>query len=144
MRGRFAPSPTGAMHLGNARTALFAWLAARSRGGRVVLRIEDLDRTRVVAGAEERLFDDLRWLGLDWDEGPGVGGPHAPYRQSERSERYDRAVDWLLAEGHAFLCACTRADVARAASAPHGEASDARPDDPDEGEIGRASCRERV
>jgi glutamyl-tRNA synthetase len=121
MRGRFAPSPTGAMHLGNARTALLAWLAARSAGGGLVLRIEDLDQARVVAGAEARLLDELRFLGLDWDEGPDVGGPHAPYRQSERRVLYDAAVDRLLSGGQAYLCACSRADIARAASAPHGE-----------------------
>jgi glutamyl-tRNA synthetase len=121
MRGRFAPSPTGAMHLGNARTALLAWLASRSAGGRVVLRLEDLDRERVVRGAEQRLCDELGWLGLDWDEGPDRGGPHAPYRQSERTSRYDAAIDLLLAAGHAFHCACSRADVVRSASAPHGE-----------------------
>jgi glutamyl-tRNA synthetase len=121
MRGRFAPSPTGAMHLGNARTALLAWLAARSAGGSIALRIEDLDHARIVPGAEARLLDELRFLGLDWDEGPDVGGPHIPYRQSERRARYDVAVDQLLAAGHAYLCACSRADIARAASAPHGE-----------------------
>jgi glutamyl-tRNA synthetase len=121
MRGRFAPSPTGAMHLGNARTALLAWLAARSAGGGVVLRIEDLDQARVVPGAEARLLDELRFLGLDWDEGPDVGGRHAPYRQTERRARYDDAVDRLLVSGQAYLCACSRADIARAASAPHGE-----------------------
>ena len=109
------------MHLGNARTALLAWLAARSAGGSVVLRIEDLDHARVVPGAEARLLDELRFLGLDWDEGPDLGGPHAPYRQSERRARYDAAIDRLLAAGQAYLCACSRADIARAASAPHGE-----------------------
>ena len=109
------------MHLGNARTALFAWLAARAAGGRIVLRVEDLDRDRVVRGAEERLCEELRWLGLGWDEGPDVGGPHGPYRQSERAARYDAAIDRLLAAGQAFHCACSRADVVRSASAPHGE-----------------------
>jgi glutamyl-tRNA synthetase len=118
-RGRYAPSPTGRLHLGNARTALLAWLDARSRGGAFVMRIEDLDRARVAAGAEAALLDDLAWLGLDWDEGPDRGGPFAPYRQSERSDRYDAAIDRLLAGGHAFPCACSRADVARAAQAPH-------------------------
>ncbi len=119
--GRFAPSPTGAMHLGNLRTALLAWLSARSAGGRMVLRVEDLDRSRLVPGAEAALLDDLRWLGLDWDEGPDCGGPHAPYRQSERTPLYDQTTDRLLAAGAAFFCACSRADVARAATAPHGE-----------------------
>ena len=127
MRGRYAPSPTGAMHLGNARTALLAWLDARAAGGTFVMRVEDLDRARIVAGAEERLLADLRWLGLDWDEGPDVaggGGPFAPYRQSERTRFYDQAVDRLLAAGAAFPCACSRADVARAATAPHAADED--------------------
>jgi glutamyl-tRNA synthetase len=119
MRGRFAPSPTGGMHLGNARTALLAWLAARRAGGTMVLRLEDLDKPRVVPGAEARLVDELRWLGLDWDEGPDRGGPHAPYRQSERGGLYQDALAALLARGRAFRCACSRADVARASSAPH-------------------------
>jgi glutamyl-tRNA synthetase len=118
-RGRYAPSPTGRLHLGNARTALLAWLDARSRGGAFVMRIEDLDRARVPAGAEAQLLDDLAWVGLDWDEGPDRGGPFAPYRQSERTDRYDAAIAQLLAAGRAFPCACSRADVARAAQAPH-------------------------
>jgi glutamyl-tRNA synthetase len=118
-RGRYAPSPTGAIHLGNARTALLAWLDARAAGAAFVMRVEDLDRARVIAGAEARLFDDLRWLGLDWDEGPEQGGAFGPYRQSVRVARYDAAVAALLAAGRAFPCACSRADVARAASAPH-------------------------
>jgi glutamyl-tRNA synthetase len=118
-RGRYAPSPTGRLHLGNARTALLAWLDARSRGGAFIMRIEDLDRARVPAGAEQALLDDLAWLGLDWDEGPDRGGPHAPYRQSERTARYDAAIEALLAAGRAFPCACSRADVVRAAQAPH-------------------------
>lgn len=119
VRGRFAPSPTGAMHLGNARTALLAWLQVRKAGGQILLRMEDLDRARVPPQAEARLLDDLAWLGLDWDEGPARGGPHAPYRQSERTALFDTAIDRLLAAGRAFLCACSRADVARAAAAPH-------------------------
>lgn len=118
-RGRYAPSPTGALHLGNARTALLAWLAARAQGGSFVLRIEDLDRARIVPGAESALLEDLRWLGIDWDEGPDCGGSEGPYRQSERQGLYEAALARLLAEGRAFPCACSRADVARAASAPH-------------------------
>jgi glutamyl-tRNA synthetase len=118
-RGRYAPSPTGRLHLGNARTALFAWLDARSRGGSFIMRVEDLDRARVPAGAEEGVLEDLAWLGIDWDEGPERGGPFAPYRQSERGADYDAAIDQLLADGRAFPCACSRADVARAAQAPH-------------------------
>ena len=119
VRGRYAPSPTGRLHLGNARTALLAWLDARSRGGAFVMRVEDLDRARVPAGGEAGVLEDLAWLGLDWDEGPDRGGPQAPYRQSERTARYDAAIDRLLADGRAFPCACSRADVARAAQAPH-------------------------
>jgi glutamyl-tRNA synthetase len=135
-RGRYAPSPTGAIHLGNARTALLAWLDARTRGDAFVMRVEDLDRARVHDGDEARLLDDLRWLGLDWDEGPdlpALGGPAGPYRQSERQHLYDAAVDRLLAAGRAFPCACSRADVARAASAPHA--------DDDEGPRYAGTCR---
>jgi glutamyl-tRNA synthetase len=90
-RGRFAPSPTGDLHLGSAATALVAWLSARAASGRLVMRVEDIDGPRVVAGSEARQLDDLRWLGIDWDEGPDVGGPHAPYRQSERSAAWRSA-----------------------------------------------------
>lgn len=99
------------MHLGNARTALLAWLQARSAGGTIVMRVEDLDAQRVVPGAEARILDELRWLGLDWDEGP--------FRQSERFPKYAAAVRRLLEEGRAFECACSRAEIFRAASAPH-------------------------
>jgi glutamyl-tRNA synthetase len=122
VRGRFAPSPTGQLHLGNARTALCAWLDARARGGAFIMRIEDLDRARVLPGAEAQQLDDLAWLGIDWDEGPDRGGPFSPYRQSERTARYDAALDELLGARRAFRCACSRADVARAASAPHDDA----------------------
>ncbi|MSP61614.1 MAG: tRNA glutamyl-Q(34) synthetase GluQRS [Myxococcales bacterium] len=123
-RGRFAPSPTGDLHLGGARTALVAWLAARRSGGRFVLRVEDLDPPRVVPGAEARIADDLRALGLDWDEGPDVGGPFAPYRQSERRALYDQAIARLTDGGHLFPCYCSRAEVARSAGAPHGPGDD--------------------
>jgi len=123
VRGRFAPSPTGQLHLGNARTALLAWLDARSAGGAFVMRMEDLDRARVQPDAEAQQLQELAWLGLDWDEGPDRGGPFAPYRQSERTARYDAAIERLLASKRAFLCACSRADVARAASAPHEDAT---------------------
>ena len=82
--GRLAPSPTGAQHIGNARTYLLAWLSIRSRGGRLILRIEDIDSPRIKRGAAEQAVDDLRWLGLDWDEGPDSGGPSGPYVQTER------------------------------------------------------------
>jgi glutamyl-tRNA synthetase len=104
---RFAPSPTGALHLGNARTALFSWLAARSSGGRFVLRVEDTDASRSDEAHLEQQLADLRWLGLDWDEGPDVGGPHAPYRQSERGDRYAAALDELAARGLTYPCFCT-------------------------------------
>ena len=121
--GRFAPSPTGDLHLGSARTALGAWLAARSGGGGFVLRIEDLDRAREVAGAADRMLEDLRFLGLDWDQGPDVDGPHRPYVQSERTAHYQRAVEQLVAEEKAFYCFCSRSEVALAA-APHGPSDD--------------------
>jgi len=107
--------------MGNARTALLAWLAARLAGGRFVLRVEDLDRARVLPDAESELRRDLAWLGLDWDEGPDVGGPYAPYRQSERGALYRQIVDDLIHRDLAFPCACSRAEIARAASAPHPE-----------------------
>lgn len=109
------------MHLGNARTSLLAWLQVRAKGGDLVMRIEDLDRPRVVPGAEAGILDDMRWLGLDWDEGPGAG-PHAPYRQSARTAHYDAAVARLIAAGTAFECACSRSDVA-ASSAPHDDSA---------------------
>jgi glutamyl-tRNA synthetase len=118
-RGRFAPSPTGDLHLGSAATALVAWCAARAAGGRLVLRVEDIDRPRVVPGAEARQLEDLRWLGLDWDEGPDVGGPHAPYRQSDRAERYEAALARLAARDLLYHCDCSRAEIAAVASAPH-------------------------
>jgi len=118
-RGRFAPSPTGDLHLGSAAAALVAWLRARAADGAFVLRVEDIDTPRVVAGSEERQLDDLRWLGLDWDEGPDVGGPHAPYRQSEGGARYDTALAALDTQGRVFRCDCSRSEIARVASAPH-------------------------
>lgn len=119
--GRMAPSPTGGLHLGHARTFLIAWLMARKLGGRVILRIEDLDVSRVRPGATDGALEDLAWLGLDWDEGPDVGGPSAPYVQSERLRFYEAALEGLKADGHVFPCTCTRADIERAASAPHAE-----------------------
>jgi glutamyl-tRNA synthetase len=119
--GRFAPSPTGDLHLGSVATALVAWASARAAGGRFVLRVEDIDRPRVVPGVEARQLDDLRWLGLGWDEGPDVGGPHAPYRQSERSDRYEDALARLAAEGLLYYCDCSRAEIAAIASAPHAD-----------------------
>lgn len=119
-RGRYAPSPTGALHLGNLRTALLAWLFVRCEGGHFLLRIEDLDRPRVRPGASEVLLADLRWLGLDWEEGPDVGGPAAPYVQSERTAHYEFFLQRLHKAGLVYPCYCSRADIARVASAPHG------------------------
>jgi glutamyl-tRNA synthetase len=104
---RFAPSPTGALHLGNARTALVNDLAARASGGRMVLRIEDTDAARTAPGLLQGLLDDLRWFGLDWAEGPDVGGSHGPYLQSLRGERYSAAVATLQAAGQAYPCFCS-------------------------------------
>ncbi|MFO1394930.1 MAG: glutamate--tRNA ligase [Steroidobacteraceae bacterium] len=104
---RFAPSPTGGLHLGNARTALYNHLAARAGGGRMVLRIEDTDAERSDDRHLAALVDDLRWLGIDWDEGPDVGGPHAPYRQSERRAGHSAAVAALAAAGRAYPCFCS-------------------------------------
>lgn len=102
VRVRLAPSPTGPLHVGTARTALFNVLFARRHGGKFLLRIEDTDRERSKPAFEQEILDGLRWLGLAWDEGPDIGGPHAPYRQSERGERYRAALDRLLREGKAY------------------------------------------
>ncbi|HEY2665669.1 MAG TPA: glutamate--tRNA ligase [Actinomycetota bacterium] len=107
VRVRFAPAPSGSIHVGNARTALFNWLFARHNGGVMVLRIEDTDRSRVSEESYRAVLEDLRWLGLDWDEGPEVGGPYAPYRQSERLDIYRGVVDRLLLAGAAYPCYCT-------------------------------------
>ncbi|MDH7481740.1 MAG: glutamate--tRNA ligase [Armatimonadota bacterium] len=104
---RFPPSPTGFVHIGNIRTALFNWLFARHSGGKFVLRIEDTDRARLVPGAEEEIFESLRWIGLAWDEGPIVGGAYGPYVQSERLEIYKRYAEELLEKGAAYYCFCT-------------------------------------
>ncbi len=106
-RVRFAPSPTGLLHVGNARTALYNWLFARHTRGDFLLRIEDTDLDRSEARHEAQLIEDLKWLGLNWDEGPEIGGPHAPYRQSERLEIYREHTDRLLREGKAYRCFCT-------------------------------------
>ncbi|HSR42471.1 MAG TPA: glutamate--tRNA ligase family protein, partial [Longimicrobiales bacterium] len=109
VRTRFAPSPTGRLHLGNLRTAVFNWLFARHHGGRFVLRVEDTDPERNVGGAEDALMEDLRWLGLEWDEGPDVGGAHGPYRQSERTALYRDAASRLEERGRAYRCYCSDA-----------------------------------
>ncbi len=119
VRGRFAPSPTGELHLGNIWTALLAWLQVRQAGGTFVLRVEDLDPDRSRPQLARQQMDDLRWLGLDWDEGPGTGGPHAPYVQRERTTYYAAVLDRLAAHDLIYPCYCTRAEVRAAASAPH-------------------------
>src|ERR671936_2544289 len=116
MRVRFAPSPTGQLHVGNARTALFNWLLARGSGGTYILRIEDTDVERSTSESESAILRDLRWLGLDWDEGPDKGGPRGPYRQSERLPLYQQAAQKLVELGHAYYCWCSpeRLDQMRA------------------------------
>ena len=118
--GRFAPSPSGRIHLGNISCCLLAWLSARQRGGRIVLRIEDLDTARCPRRYAEQTIEDLRWLGLDWDEGPGAAEPDAPYFQSQRTALYQAALETLEAQGLVYPCFCTRAEL-HAASAPHRE-----------------------
>jgi nondiscriminating glutamyl-tRNA synthetase len=113
VRVRFAPSPTGHLHVGNARTALFNWLFARQKGGVMVLRIEDTDVERSEERFEGQLLEDLKWLGLDWDEGPDVGGPYAPYRQSDRLDLYREQAERLLKEGKAYLCFCSQEELER-------------------------------
>ncbi len=107
VRVRYAPSPTGFPHVGNIRTALFNWLFARHHGGKFIVRIEDTDQARTVPGALEAILDGLRWLGLDWDEGPEVGGDYGPYWQSERLPRYREAAERLIAQGDAYYCYCS-------------------------------------
>lgn len=124
--GRLAPSPTGALHVGHARTFLIAWLAARAAGGKVVLRIEDLDASRARPEAVDLILKDLAWLGLDWDEGPCF--------QSRRVGAYQEALAHLKARDLVYPCTCTRADIARAASAPHAE---------DEGPVYPGTCAGR-
>ncbi|RDI83433.1 hypothetical protein Vi05172_g6673 [Venturia inaequalis] len=106
-RTRFAPSPTGHLHLGSLRTALYNYLIAKRTGGQFILRIEDTDTKRTVPGAEERIYRDLRWAGLEWDEGPEIGGLYGPYRQSERRDLYLKHANQLLEDGHAYRCFCS-------------------------------------
>ena len=124
---RLAPSPTGALHLGNARTFLINWLLARQNGWRIILRIEDLDGPRIKRGADQQAIDDLRWLGIDWDEGPVY--------QSTRLETYRDAVARLTDTGHTFICTCSRKDIGSAASAPHAS---------DGATIYPGTCREAI
>jgi glutamyl-tRNA synthetase len=118
VRCRFAPAPSGSLHVGNVRSALFSWLFARHQGGTFILRVEDTDASRVTEEAVHGVLEDLRWLGLDWDEGPEVGGDHGPYRQSQRLDIYREKADELLASGAAYRCYCTKEELeARSAAA---------------------------
>ena len=119
--GRFAPSPTGLLHLGNAWSFLLAWLAAKAEGGRVILRHEDIDPARSRQEWMDAIERDLLWLGLTWDEGPETG-PHAPYRQSLCSPLYEKALEELKAQGRIYPCYCTRKELRMLAGAPHGAA----------------------
>jgi len=132
---RLAPSPTGAQHLGNARTFLLAWLSARSSGGRLLLRIEDIDSPRIKSWAIQQALDDLSWLGLDWDEGPDLPGSAGPYLQTERLDDYLTALESLRTRELIYPCTCSRTDVAQAASAPHWE---------HEGPVYAGSCAHRM
>ena len=126
VRTRFAPSPTGYMHLGNLRSALYTWLYARHNGGRFILRIEDTDRGRYVEGAVEVIYRTLRSIGLDWDEGPDVGGDYGPYVQSERQALYLPYAERLVREGKAYYCFCTEEELdARRAARPSSTTSTA-------------------
>jgi len=125
-RGRYAPSPTGELHLGNAWAALVAWLSIRSRNGTFALRMEDLDPARSRSDLAGRILEDLAWLGLDWDEGPDLGGPYPPYTQSDRGESYTAAFAGLRAAGLLYPCFCSRKDIAAAASAPQAPGDELR------------------
>lgn len=119
-RGRYAPTPSGWIHVGNARTALVTWWSIRAQGGTLIWRLEDLDPPRVLKGAPEAAIRDLRWLGLDWDEGPEQGGPYGPYIQSARDDLYEKALKQLADAGRLFPCGLTRKEVQEASVAPHG------------------------
>ncbi len=124
VRVRFAPSPTGKLHIGGARTAIYNWAFARATGGAFVLRIEDTDPERSTEENTQIILRAMRWLGLDWDEGPEVGGAHGPYRQTERMETYTHALEDLKARGAAYPCFCTKEelDAKRAAAEACGGA----------------------
>ncbi len=140
MRLRFAPSPTGLLHVGNARTVVFNWLHARRHGGTLILRSDDTDRERSSQESQDAILASLRWLGIDWDEGIEVGGPHPTYRQSERFDRYGEATTTMLAAGDAYRCFCTpdeldeRRRAAQAAGRPPGYDGRCRAIDPAESE----------
>ena len=151
-RGRLAPSPTGYLHVGHARTFWTAWQRARDAGGALVLRMEDLDPERSKASYAEAAYDDLRWLGIRWQEGPDKGGPFAPYVQSRRRSVYLTVWRTLLKRGFLFPCRCSRKDLASALSAPHervtahghGAASGGKVDEEDDEPIYPGTCRRFV
>ncbi len=118
-RGRLAPSPTGYLHLGHARTFWTAQQRARANNGTLILRNEDLDRARCRPEFVDAMFEDLRWFGFEWQEGPDRGGPFVPYNQSERYDRYRAAFEQLRSGGFIYPCTCSRKDIQAAASAPH-------------------------
>ncbi|WP_036721135.1 glutamate--tRNA ligase family protein, partial [Paenibacillus forsythiae] len=133
VRGRFAPSPSGDIHIGNALAALLAWLQIRSLDGKLVLRMEDIDTARCRPEYARHIIEDLRWLGLSWDEGPDIGGPCGPYVQSQRLELYEAALNRLRIQGRLYPCYCSRQDILAAAAAPHGLSS--------EGPVYPGTCR---
>ncbi len=136
-RGRLAPSPTGLLHAGHARTFHIAWQRARVASGNLVMRMEDLDPDRSRDDFAQAALHDLRWLGLDWEEGPDIGGPYAPYQQSKRHHFYKSAMDRLVADGFVYPCRCSRKDLAAALSAPHEDANQ----DPDDEPVYPGTCR---
>ncbi len=138
-RGRLAPSPTGYLHIGHARTFHRAWRRAREAEGILVMRMEDLDRERSRAEYAEAALEDLRWLGVDWDEGPDVGGAYGPYEQSRRGDVYLAAWQKLRDGGYVYPCRCSRRDLAAAVSAPHEGM--ARTGDPDDEPVYPGTCR---
>ncbi|MDQ3907212.1 MAG: tRNA glutamyl-Q(34) synthetase GluQRS [Acidobacteriota bacterium] len=139
-RGRIAPSPTGLLHLGHARTFLVAFERARDARGALVLRDEDLDPQRSRAEFAAAMIEDLRWIGIDWQEGPDVGGPFGPYEQSARRAFYEEAWRALVAAGHAYPCVCSRRDLAQSARAPHESPQPHADDEP----IYPGTCRPRA
>src|SRR5690348_762862 len=138
-RGRIAPSPTGYLHLGHARTFWTAYERARAASGTLVLRNEDLDPQRSRAEYVEAMLDDLRWLGIRWQEGPDIGGPFAPYVQSRRRTHYLRTWRQLLDAGYLYPCSCSRKDLAEAAQAPH----ESQQVDPNDEPIYSGRCRKQ-
>jgi len=142
-RGRLAPSPTGLLHLGHARTFWTAFRRAREAGGTLVLRNEDLDPQRSRAEFVEAFIEDLRWLGISWDEGPDVGGPFAPYAQSHRRTSYVQVWKRLLDGDFLYPCTCSRKELSRIAQAPHESTSGLRPvlNEGDEGPVYPGTCR---